>query len=126
MNEPITLAQLWGYLLAMCAGIVTISGAVAVIVKIVHKAKQPEVAQNKRIENLEKEIEKINLRLEKGDKRFDDDGEKMEKLETTMKATNKIIIESLQALTTHALDSTNIEPLKVAKNALNDYLIGKI
>ena len=126
MNEPITLAQLWGYLLALCAGIITISGAVAVIVKIIHKAKQPERTQNQRIEELEKEIAKINARLEKGDRRFDADCEKMEKLETTMKATNKIIIESLQALTTHALDSTNIEPLKVAKNALNDYLIGKI
>ena len=126
MNEPITLSQLWQVVLAICAGIITISGAITVIIKVVHKLKQPEVDQNKKITELEKEIAKINARLEKGDRRFDADCEKMEKLETTMKATNKIIIESLQALTTHALDSTNIEPLKVAKNALNDYLIGKI
>ncbi len=126
MNEPITLSQLWQVVLAICAGIITISGAITVIIKMVHKLKQPEANQNKKIAELEKEIAKINARLEKGDRRFDADCEKMEKLETTMKATNKIIIESLQALTTHALDSTNIEPLKVAKNALNDYLIGKI
>lgn len=126
MNEPITLSQLWQVVLAICAGIITISGAITVIIKVVHKLKQPEVAQNKKIEELEKEIIKINARLEKGDRRFDADCEKMEKLETTMKATNKIIIESLQALTTHALDSNNIEPLRAAKDALNDYLIGKI
>jgi len=126
MNEPITLAQLWGSLLAMCAGIITISGAVAVIVKIVHKAKQPERTQNQRIEALEKEITKINTRLEKGDRHFEADCQRMDTLEKAMKASNKVIIESLQALTAHALDGTNVQPLKEAEKAMNDYLIGKI
>ena len=126
MNETITLAQLWGYLLAMCAGIITISGAAAVIIKIIHKAKQPEVTQNQRIETIEKQIEKINQRLEKGDRHFDMDCQRMDSLEKSMKATNKVIIESLQALTAHALDSTNTKQLEDAEKALNNYLIGKI
>lgn len=126
MNEPITLAQLWGYLLAMCAGIITISGAVAVIVKIIHKAKQPEKTQNQRIGNLERQIVEINQRLEKGDRHFDMDCKRMDSLEKSMKATNKVIIESLQALTAHALDSSNTKQLEDAEKALNNYLIGKI
>lgn len=126
MNEPITLAQLWGYLLAMCAGIITISGAVAVIIKIIHKAKQPERTQNQKIEALEREITKINSRLEKGDRHFEADCQRMDTLEKAMRASNKVIIESLQALTAHALDGTNIKPLKEAEKAMNDYLIGKI
>ena len=40
--------------------------------------------------------------------------------------TNKIIVESLQALTAHAIDGNNIEQLKNAEKNLNDYLINKI
>ena len=92
MNEPITLAQMWQVMLALCAATVTISAAVGVIVKIVNKAKQPERTQNARIEKLELSIKDINARLEKGDRHFDVDTERMNKLEQSMKDTNKVII----------------------------------
>lgn len=126
MNEPITLAQMWQIVLALCAGVITISGAIGVIIKIVHKVKQPEITQNQRIEALEKQVSTINERLEKGDKHFDMDCQRMDSLERTMKATNKVIIESLQALTAHAIDGSDTSGLKKAEKALNDYLIGKI
>lgn len=126
MNEPITLAQMWQVILALCAGVVTISAAVGVVIKIVNKAKQPERTQNARIEKLELKIKDIDMRLEKGDKHFDRDCERMDSLERTMKATNKVIIESLQALTAHAIDGNNTAGLKSAEKALNDYLMSKI
>ena len=126
MNEPITLAQMWQVMLALCAATITISGAVTVIIKVVQKIRQPERKQNARIEKLELKIKDIDMRLEKGDKHFDRDCERMDSLERTMKATNKVIIESLQALTAHAIDGNNTVGLKNAEKALNDYLIGKI
>ncbi len=126
MNEPITLAQMWQVILALCAGVVTISAAVGVVIKIVNKAKQPERTQNARIEKLELAIKDINTRLEKGDRHFDTDCERMNKLEQTVKTTNKVIIESLQALIAHSIDGNNTSGLKNAEKALNDYLIGKI
>ena len=126
MNEPITLAQMWQVMLALCAATVTISAAVGVIVKIVNKAKQPERTQNARIEKLELSIKDINARLEKGDRHFDVDTERMNKLEQSMKDTNKVIISSLHALTAHALDSTKTQDLINAERDLNDYLVEKL
>ena len=126
MNEPITLAQMWQVMLALCAAVVTISAAVTVIIKVVQKIRQPERKQNARIEALELKIRDIDMRLEKGDKHFDRDCERMDSLERTMKETNKVIIESLQALTAHAIDGNNTAGLKSAEKLLNDYLINKI
>ena len=126
MNEPITLAQMWQMMLAICAGIVTISAAVGVIIKIVHNVKAPERKQNARIEALELKIKDIDMRLEKGDRHFDRDGERMDALERTMRASNRIIIETLQALTAHAIDGNNFDQLKRTEDKLNDFLIDKI
>lgn len=126
MNEPITLAQMWQVIIALFAGIATISGGVGVITKIVTKAKQPERKQNERIEALEISVKEINMRLERGNVRFDSDKDRIDALEQTMKSTNRVIIESLQALTAHAIDGNNTSQLKNTEKMLNDYLIGKI
>jgi len=126
METTITIGQLWTAILALCTGIITISGASAVIYKLVHKAKQPEVKQNERITALEKDIKAINERLEKGDRHFDNDCQRMDALERSMKETNKVIVESLQALTAHAIDNSKVELLEKADKSLNDYLRSKI
>lgn len=128
MSEPITLTlnDLWLFLLAFAGGLSTISAGIAVIVNIIHKAKSPNQKQNERIAALEERAKKIEERLELGDKRFEVDAKKMDDLERTMKTSNKIIIESLQALTAHALDGNNTEQLRRAEKSLNDYLIDKI
>ena len=113
-------------ILAICGAIITISGAIAVIVKAVDKAKEPNKKQDERIGSLEEEVKKINERLQQGNIRFDTDAERMEKLEIAMKETNKVIIESLQALTAHAIDGNNTQELKDAKKRLDDYLINRV
>ncbi len=126
MNETITLAQMWQMMLAICAGIVTISTAVGVVVKVVHTIKAPERKQNARIEAVELKIKEIDLRLEKGDRHFDSDSKRIDNLEKTMRASNRIIIETLQALTAHAIDENNFDQLKVTEEKLNKFLIDKI
>lgn len=126
--EPImiTPADLWQFIAAICGAIVTLSGAGAVIANIVHKAKAPNQKQDERISALENDVKDINERLKLGNKRFESDTEKLQSLELSMKNTNKIIVESLQALTAHAIDGNNIEQLKKAEQTLNDYLINRI
>lgn len=128
MNEPIgiTPSELWSVVLAVCGAIITISGAIAVIVNFVHKAKEPNKIQNERIDKLEENVETINNRLDRGDRHFLSDAERMSALEREAKATNKVIIESLQALTSHAIDGNNVEQLKQSKKSLDDYLLDKI
>ena len=121
-----TLSDLWQFFMIAAGAIITLSGAGAVIANIVHKAKAPNKKQDERLAALENDVKDINERLELGNRRFESDANKVTKLEQTMKTTNKIIVESLQALTAHAIDGNNIEQLKQAERSLNDYLIEKI
>lgn len=82
--------------------------------------------QDQRISALEEKVSDITDRLEKGDRHFDSDQERMDALERSMKETNRVIIESLQALTAHAIDGNNSQELKEAKKRLDDYLIKKV
>ncbi len=119
-------SDLWQVILAISGGIITLSGAGAVVAGAIHKAKTPNQKQNERLDALEEHVKEIDERLVLGNKRFESDAEKTCKLEESMKTSNKIIIESLQALTAHAIDGNNIDKLKRAEETLNDYLIGKI
>lgn len=128
MEQPIMLTphDVVNIILAVCGAIITISGAIAIIVKVVDKAKEPNKKQDERIGALEAEVDKINNRLQQGNIRFETDAERMGKLESAMKETNKVIIESLQALTAHAIDGNNTQDLKDSKKRLDDYLINRM
>jgi len=119
-------ADLWQVIVAVCGGIIALSGAGAVIMGIVNRAKAPNAKQDERIAILEADVKKINEHLDNDNNRFADDADRINELEQTYKATTQIIIESLQALTSHAIDGNNIEQLKNAENSLNKYLINKI
>lgn len=128
MNEPIGLtpAEVWQLILVICGAIITVSGAISVIINLANKAKEPNKMQDQRIAALEEKVSGITDRLEKGDRHFDSDQERMDALERSMKETNRVIIESLQALTAHAIDGNNSQELKEAKKRLDDYLIKKV
>ena len=128
MNEPIGLtpAEVWQLILVICGAIITVSGAFSVIINLANKAKEPNKMQDQRIKALEEKVDEITGRLKEGDKHFDSDSERMDALERSMKETNQVIIESLQALTAHAIDGNNTQELREAKKRLDDYLIKKV
>lgn len=110
-------------ILAVCGAIITISAAFTVIYKVIMKAKEPDKKQDERISVLEDHVVKIEARLELGNKRFAADAERADAMEIGMRESIKVIIETLQALTTHAIDGNNIQELKEARKQLTDYLL---
>lgn len=126
--EPIVInpTDLWQVIVAISGGIITLAGAGGVIASLIHKVKAPNKKQDERLTALEENVKKIEQRLELGNKRFESDANKMFSLEHAMKDSIKVIIESLQALTAHAIDGNNIDQLKRIERSLNDYLIDKI
>lgn len=128
MNQPIgiTPAELWQIILVICGAIITVSGAVSIIINLTNKAKEPNRMQDVRIKALEEKVDSITKRLKEGDERFDSNGKRMDALERSMKETNQVIIESLQALTAHAIDGNNTQELKESKKRLDDYLIKRV
>lgn len=125
--EPVvfTMKDLFSLMLAACGAIVTISAAMVAIAKIVEKIKKPNIDQDKRISDLEESIKKINERLELGNKRFEMDCKRINENERSFKQATNVIIESLQALTAHAIDGNNINELKDSKKKLDTYLLNR-
>ena len=132
-----TLEEVWHLILAICGGIVAISGAVAVIVQLIKKARHPNQKQNERISACEKEIanlkeahkrdvSEIKARLEEGTHQFEAEDERARELEEDIKNTIRMILEVLQALTAHAIDGTNTDELRKAKKSLDSFLRDKV
>lgn len=116
MNQQITFTpnQVMELILWVCGSIVSVSAAVAVIIKVIQKAKAPEKTQNERIEKLEKKVEKF-------EQLFDNDNKRLQKLEEGNRVTQQAIL----ALLSHALNGNDVDSLQKAKAKLEDYLIGK-
>ena len=128
MDQPITFTaqDVVNVFLAFCGAIITITAAAAALTKIIAQIRKPKKTQDERIKTLENDVKDIKERLDKGNKRFDEDSDHIDEVEKKMEITNKIIIKSLQALTAHAIDGNNIDKLEEAKKSLDDYLLDQI
>lgn len=124
MDQPImfTGRELVDGVLAICAAIITISAALTIIIKAVKALKAPDKKQNERLQVLEDKVKKIEGRLELGKKRFETETAARVSMQESLSVSVSVIIKTLQALTTHALDGSNTEDLKEAQKELNDYL----
>lgn len=142
-----TMHQLWTMILSICGGITAVSAAVAVIVKVIGKMKEPDSKQNSRLEEHDKKLESVDKKLAADKDRLDLFQSKIVQLEERQKE-NSITIEvherkiveaeqrinksehgsnvtmkALLALLSHGIDGNAIEPMKEAKAALENYLI---
>lgn len=113
-----TPQEIINMILAVCAGIITVSGALTSVIKVVQKVHGPEEEQNTRITALETEVSGIQERLKLGNKRFETDAEHIEKVEQS----NVITQRALLALLSHSINGNDLESLKRAKADLEEYL----
>lgn len=127
MNDPIMLTphDIWNIILAICGGIVAVSAAFAVVIRLIEHFKQPDKRQDGRIASLEKEVESINTRLRDGDRHFEDYDTQLKELEAGLKKRDKVMIESLQVLIEHSIDNNNISGLKEQKHKIDKFLLEK-
>jgi capsule polysaccharide export protein KpsE/RkpR len=116
MNQPITFTpqQVFEMILWVCGAIVSVSAAIAVIAKVIQKAKAPEKTQNERIEKLESDVKSLKQYLDNDNKRL-----------KALEEGNIVTQQALLALLSHALNGNDIDSLKEAKTKLEKYLIGK-
>jgi hypothetical protein len=111
--------DIWNIILAVCGGIVAVSAAFAVVIKIIDHFKTPDKVQDARIENLERDVKDIKTRLKDGDRHFEDTDKWMKEFESGMKKRDKLMIESLQCLISHAIDGNNTDELKNQKHHID-------
>ena len=142
-----TMHQLWTMVLSICGGITAVSAAIAVIIKVIGKMKEPDSKQNSRLKEHDKKFDSVDKKLAADKDRLDLFQSKIVQLEESQKK-NSITIEvherkiveaeqrinksehgsnvtmkALLALLSHGIDGNAIEPMKEAKAALENYLI---
>lgn len=113
MNTAVTVtpADLYNILLAASACIITVSGAIGVIVKWVQAAKKPNETQNERLDSIERRLDRHEEMLVNDDKRQKD-----------LEEGNRVTMEALLALLRHGIDGNDIDSMKNAEKDLRQYL----
>lgn len=103
-----------GQIVAFAAALITISSAIAVVINLISKLREPDKLRDEKIKLLENRISE----LEKADSDKDDKFDGIEE-------GNKIIQTALLALLKHSLNGNDTDALKKAEEDLEKYLINK-
>lgn len=103
-----------GQIVAFAAALITISSAIAVIINLISKLREPDKLRDEKIKQLENRISE----LEKANRDKDDKFNGIEE-------GNKIIQTALLALLKHSLNGNDTDALKKAEADLESYLINK-
>lgn len=110
MELTLTTTQI----LAFASALIVINGAVMAIVSWAQKLMRPNKKREKRIKQLEKEVSSIHSFLESDDA-------KIREIEEGNKVTHKALLALLES----GINGDNIEGMKEAKEAVNEYLINR-
>lgn len=123
MDNVITFtpSELVGFITAIGGAIVTIGAVITLFVKLVNKAKEPELKQDQRITDLENTVKEQGETIETFKQYFDNDDKRFKSIERS----NKITQGALLALLKHALNGNDINSLQDAEKSLEAYLIEK-
>lgn len=108
-------------LIVLAGAIITLSGAVGVIINIFSKLREPENKQNERIAHCEERLNKMDSIVEKFNGFFDNDNKRLKAIDEG----NKITQTALLALLKHALNGNDTSALKDAEKSLEEYLINR-
>lgn len=101
-------------IIAFCAAVTTVAGAINWIMKGVERLKKPNAEQNKRLAEVEKKLAADNTRLDRVDKRM-----------ASIENTSILTMEAVLALLENITDGGNTDTIKEAKEHIQKYLISK-
>lgn len=116
-----TQAVLWlvGVVGSVCAGVVTLDKVLDIINKYIKKAKAPDDAQDRRLDELEKRLDKLESNqtttaeaLARDLRRLDNQDE-----------VNRLIISGIRNLLKSKLTGNNLDAIQRDADALDEYLM---
>lgn len=118
----ITVGQIWQWFSFIVAGGALISQALNGIAGAIRKLKAPNVAQDKRIDNLENwKNGEFQSWKEGVDRKLQNDYEHLQKVDEA----NRVAGLALIALLDHGIAGNNIEQMQMAKQELAQHLTSK-
>lgn len=104
--------ELWNIIQIASAGIITLGGAGTIIVALVKWAHKPATDRDDRIK--------------RHDEMFDNDNRRLKELEKARQDTDEainVLMQSMLAMMSNAIDGNHKEELKIARDDLQKYLI---
>lgn len=114
-------SEFWAMLSAICAGLITLSAVVNIVVSAIKKLKEPAETQNQKFDQINQRLDGIEAKMKDYEEYFDNDKKRIDLLQEGNRVTQKAIL----ALMSHALDGNHTDELEEAKNKLQDYLLEK-
>lgn len=122
MTEKEALLWVLGVLGSLCAATITIDKVLEIIHKYVKKAQEPDNAQNKRIDTIEKRLAAVETvstqhaaALRRDMTRFDGIDEEM-----------RLVLVGVQNLLDAQLSGNNREGMQKSKSDINNYLLKEV
>ena len=116
-----SMYDIWQFLLAFCAAIITVSGAIGAIVKWANKAKEPSAKILSRLDEHEQWLNRHNSEIENIYSKLDNDKEAIRDIEESSRVTQKALLAIIDQL----LTGNNTDNLKEVKEELQQFLINK-
>ena len=104
--------QLWSIIQVLCAGIITLGGAGAIIVGLYKWAKKPDQNRDELLKGHTEKLERDYKSIKDLQKRQSETDEAMQ-----------VLMKSMLALMSHAIDGNHTEELKKARDDMQNYLI---
>ena len=105
------LEAFWNGIQVFATGVIAIGGAGAIFVGLYRWAKKPDINRDEKIKEHEDKLVNDFQRINE-----------LEKKQEKMDADLTIIMQSLTAIMTHAIDGNHTEELKKKRDAMMDYL----
>ena len=106
------MEKIWTIIQLIANSIIMLGGAGAIIASIIRWMRKPDTDRDER--------------LKRHDEMFDNDNKRLNELEKRQAETEEamqIMMKSMLALMTHAIDGNHVEELKKARDDMQAYLI---
>ena len=119
MTEKQALVWMLGILGSVCAGAITVDKVLDIIHKYLKKAKEPDTAQNLRLDELDRRIGA----LEKG---YISHGAALTRdlsRFTEIDEVNRLTLEAVRALLESKLTGNNVAAIQASKSKIDNYLM---
>jgi len=119
MTEKQALVWMLGILGSVCAGAITVDKILDIIHKYLKKAKEPDVAQDKRLDEMDRRISAIERgQLQHGAALTRDLGRF-----TEIDEVNRLTLEAVRALLESQLTGNNVAAMQASKAKIDNYLM---
>lgn len=119
MTEKEALLWVLGILGSLCAAAITIDKVLEIIHKYIKKAQEPDNAQNKRLDELDKRVGTLEQERLKHTQALARDLRRFDGIDEEM----RLVLVGVQNLLDAQLSGNNREGMKKSKTDINNYLL---